>query len=157
MHLLVQREILPPACVQEHIMDTDVIAELSVKVTFQAYHLDPQKPGPLFQIFNNEVRLVITLGSIESAQRHTTLEWKVSLNSNNAIVCVHIGMEVEDWPPTDYVKILSACQYYERLGHITVSSIDFQRVFNYTYSHIPHLQETSMQKPSDSRDQNKGF
>lgn len=33
-------------------------------------------------------------------------------------------MEVEDWPPTDYVKILTACQYYEQLGHITVSSVD---------------------------------
>lgn len=91
------------------------------------------------------------------AQRHTTLEWKVSLNSNNAIICVHIGMEVEDWPPTDYIKILTACQCYEQPGHIIASSIEVHKGIRlHIFSHSTPVR-TSMQKPSDSRDQNKGF
>lgn len=61
-----------------------------------------------FQIFNRKVRLGVDLGRTELTWRRTALEWKVSLNSNNAIACVHIGMEVGDLSPTDDDKILNA-------------------------------------------------
>lgn len=55
--------------------------------------------GPLFQIFKYKMRLGIDLDSIKVTRRCTTLKWKVSLNSNDAIACVHIGMEVGDLSP----------------------------------------------------------
>lgn len=50
----------------------------------------------MFQIIINKMKLDINWGSTEPVLKHTALEWKVSLNSNNAILCVYIGMEVGD-------------------------------------------------------------
>lgn len=66
--------------------------------------------GPLFPIFKYKVRLGIDLDRIKVTRRHIILKWKVSLNSNDAIACVHIGMEVGGLSPAVYVKILNAGQ-----------------------------------------------
>lgn len=90
-------------------MDVDAVAENWVwKQLSKSHHLYAQKLGPFFQIFNSKVRLGVDVGSTELTWRRTALEWKVSLNSNNAIACVHIGMEVGDLSPTDDDKILNA-------------------------------------------------
>lgn len=54
-------------------------------------------------------------------KRHTTLKWKVSLNSNDAIACVHIGKEVGDLSPEIYAKILNAYQKYEQHSNIIIT------------------------------------
>lgn len=66
--------------------------------------LYPQKRGLLFQVFDNKGKADTDLGCTELTQRHTSPGEKVSLNSNNAIVCVLIDVEVGGLPPTDHVK-----------------------------------------------------
>lgn len=98
-----------PACAYICIMDANVITEqLSMKINFKIQ--PPPQMGPLFQIFKYKVWLGIDLDRIKVTRRHIALKWKVSLNSNDAIACVHIGTEVGDLSPAVYVNISNAYQ-----------------------------------------------
>lgn len=54
-------------------------------------------------------------------------EGKVSLNSNNATVCVYIGMELGDLSPADYVNGLNVCQENEEHSNVIILSMDLLR------------------------------